>query len=123
LKDASPWQWSRKSIHSLWILYSALSLFYSMWEGLTGLEFLPYEVFVVAAVDHGVDFAAVVSAEEPAAFGTGTEEEIGGFGFEENLWSVAAFDVQLRILWSFLTSVAKDASILRLKHPIACDER
>jgi hypothetical protein len=58
-------------------------------------EFFPDEVFVVAAVDHRVDLAVFVSAKESAALGTGTKEEIGGFGFEEDLRRVASFDVQV----------------------------
>ncbi len=58
-------------------------------------EFFPDEVFVVAAVDHRIDFAAFVSAKDSAALGAGMKEEIGRFGLEENLRHFASFDVQL----------------------------
>lgn len=59
-----------------------------MWRGIEGrqevwigryrrLDFFPDQVFVVAADDHRVDFAVVVSADETPAFGSGMKEEVG----------------------------------------------
>jgi hypothetical protein len=43
-------------------------------------HFVPDNVFVVSAVDEGVDFAVVVVAEENPPFDTFAKKEIGSFG-------------------------------------------
>ena len=43
-------------------------------------QLLPDQILVVATVDKGVHFAAVVSAEQAAALSARTEEQVGGFG-------------------------------------------
>jgi hypothetical protein len=62
-------------------MYATLKLFH----------FSPDNVFVVSAVDEGVDFAVVVVAEENPSFDAFAKKEIGSFG-EQLFFFAFAFD-------------------------------
>jgi hypothetical protein len=89
LSDGMVWCWGGDPVK--------FPMFHSIGRGeVPGVsELLPDQVFVVAAVDQCVDFAAVVSVEEAAALDAGTKEEVGRFGLKDCLGSIASFGVQL----------------------------